>query len=193
MSSSKYTPRIQLTQTLLTLSKVRCCLSIKPTLHDCELLPDCQSVSEATCSPSNRSGFHCYVSVNNLMILITSNEGHEYLPISVVLTSRENEKKKDWNWRLSWKCKGRWCHSAMRSMLNLKKQFDWCAIPTCAGNVVSEESKLNRCVFLDFAPKKFESLPTLFLISHLFCFCSLIANSYLNVNLAKKRIMTPSI
>ena len=92
MSSSKYTPRIQLTQTLLTLSKVRCCLSIKPTLHDCELLPDCQSVSEATCSPSNRSGFHCYVSVNNLMILITSNEGHEYLPIAVVLTNRENEK-----------------------------------------------------------------------------------------------------
>ena len=26
------------------------------------------------------------------MILITSNEGHEYLPIAVVLTNRENEK-----------------------------------------------------------------------------------------------------
>ena len=37
------------------------------------------------------------VYVDNLMILMigTSNEGHEYLPISVVLTSRENEKKKD--------------------------------------------------------------------------------------------------
>ena len=141
--------------------------------------------------PQIQVDFTYDVSVDNLMILMIgiSNEGHEYLPISVVLTSRENEKKKDWNWRLSWKCKGRWCHSAMRSMLNLKKQFDWCAIPTCAGNVVSEESKLNRCVFLDFAPKKFESLPTLFLISHLFCFCSLIANSYLNLNLAKKEVL----
>ena len=76
----------------------------------------------------------------------------------------------------------------MRSTLNLKKQFDWYAISTCAGNVSNrDESKLNRCVFLDFAPKKFESLPTLFLISHLFCFCSLIANSYLDLNLAKKK------
>ena len=34
------------------------------------------------------------VSVDNLMILMIgiSNEGHEYLPIAVVLTSRENEK-----------------------------------------------------------------------------------------------------
>ena len=34
------------------------------------------------------------VSVDNLMILMigTSNEGHEYLPIAVVLTNRENEK-----------------------------------------------------------------------------------------------------
>ena len=44
-----------------------------------------------------------------------------------------------------------------------------------------------NCVSLDFTPKKFESLPTLFLISHLFCFCSLIANSYLDLNLAKKK------
>ena len=32
------------------------------------------------------------VSVDNLMIG-TSNEGHEYLPIAVVLTNRENEKR----------------------------------------------------------------------------------------------------
>ena len=39
------------------------------------------------------------VSVDNLMILMIgiSNEGHEYLPIAVVLTSRENEKSvRDW-------------------------------------------------------------------------------------------------
>ena len=52
----------------------------------------------------------------------------------------------------------------MRSTLNLKKQFDWCAISTCAGNVSNrDESKLNRCVFLDFAPKKFELTFVLFL------------------------------
>ena len=47
--------------------------------------------------PQIQVDFTYDVSVDNLMILMIgiSNEGHEYLPISVVLTSRENEKKKD--------------------------------------------------------------------------------------------------
>ena len=47
--------------------------------------------------PQIQVDFTYDVSVDNLMILMIgiSNEGHEYLPIFVVLTSRENEKKKD--------------------------------------------------------------------------------------------------
>ena len=81
------------------------------------------------------------VSVDNLMILMIgiSNEGHEYLPIAVVLTSRENEKSvRDWKTEIEGSVESVMADAIYA--IYAKFEEARCAIPTCAGNVSNRDS-----------------------------------------------------